>query len=152
MKTLGLLSKDLVAGLLFVAIGIAFLWIGLDYRFGTNRQMGPGYFPIVLSSLMILLGVIVALKGLFQGGERIGAPGLKGMTFVLGATFVFALLIRPAGMPIAIFVLTFAGSMASAKFRLLPSLLLAAGLAAFCVVVFNWALGMPFPIWGYWFR
>lgn len=153
MKTSGLLSKDLVAGALFISTGIIFLWIGKDYHFGTSRQMGAGYFPVVLSVLLIALGAIVFVKALLaKEGELIEGVGIKGLLFVLGATFAFAFLIRSAGLPIATFVLAFIGSMASEKFRLIPSLLVAGGLAISCLVVFNYALGMPFPTLGYWFR
>ena len=152
MRSSTLLTKDVVSGLLFIGIGIVFLWIGMDYRFGTNRQMGPGYFPVVLSGLLIGLGVLIILMELRNAGHKIEPLSVKGIIFVLGAIMAFAFLIRPAGMPVAVFVLSFVGAMASSQFRLIPALLLSIGLVVFCVVVFNWALGMPFPIWGYWFR
>lgn len=152
MKSSGLFTKDMVAGLLFIVTGLAFLYLGWGYRFGTSRQMGPGYFPIVLSVLLVGLGALVCLSSLKQHREVLEAVSFKGLIFVLGATFAFAILIRPAGMPIAIFVLAFFGSMASSNFKPVQSLLLGIGLAVFSVVVFNWGLGMPFPVSGYWFR
>jgi hypothetical protein len=144
-------SKDLVSGLVFITIGLAFLWIGSDYRFGSSSQMGPGYFPVVLSILLTALGSTVAVRAVISGGERISGVNVKGIVFVIGATFIFGLLIRPLGMPVAIFILAFVGAIASKHFHPFTSVLLAAGLSAFCMIVFNWGLGMPFPIWGYWF-
>lgn len=152
MRSSGLITKDMVAGLLFIVTGLTFLYLGWGFRFGTSRQMGPGYFPMVLSVLLIGLGALVCLSSLKKHKEALEAVSIKGLIFVLGATFAFAMLIRPAGMPIAIFVLAFFGSMASSNFKPVQSILLAAGLAVFSVVVFNWALGMPFPVLGYWFR
>ena len=152
MRSSGLLTKDMVAGLLFVITGLTFLYLGWGYRFGTSRQMGPGYFPIVLSALLIGLGALVCLTSIKNRSEALEAVSYKGLIFVLGATFAFAMLIRPAGMPVAIFVLAFFGSMASSNFKPVQSVLLGVGLAVFSVVVFNWALGMPFPVLGYWFR
>ena len=41
--------RDIIGGIATVAVGIGFLMIGTDLEFGTARQMGPGYFPVVLS-------------------------------------------------------------------------------------------------------
>ena len=48
--------KDLVAGLMFIAVGIAAIVIASNYTLGTAARMGPGYFPRILGILMIVLG------------------------------------------------------------------------------------------------
>ena len=40
--------KDFVAGLMFIAIGIAAIVIASNYTLGTAARMGPGYFPRIL--------------------------------------------------------------------------------------------------------
>jgi hypothetical protein len=152
LKASDVSSKDLVAGLVFITIGMAFLWVGLDYHVGTARQMGPGFFPVALSVLLTGLGVAIALKALAAGRNPIVGVNFRGMGFVIGATAGFGLLIRPAGMLIAVFVLTAVGAIASSQFRASTSVLLATGLSVFCIVVFNWGLGMPFPVLGYWLQ
>ena len=37
-------SKDLLSGLLFLAIGIGAIVVARDYPFGTPMRMGSGYF------------------------------------------------------------------------------------------------------------
>jgi hypothetical protein len=56
--------QDLGAGLLFLAIGGAGVLIGQDLAFGTARRMGPGFFPTIISALIMLIGVLVALRGI----------------------------------------------------------------------------------------
>lgn len=56
--------KDIVAGLFFFAVGVFFLIQGLEYKIGTVSNMGPGFFPVAFSSLLIVLSVIVTIKGL----------------------------------------------------------------------------------------
>ncbi|MBB3649145.1 tripartite tricarboxylate transporter TctB family protein (plasmid) [Rhizobium ruizarguesonis] len=146
------LSKDLVAGLVFVTIGLGFLWGGLDYRVGTVSEMGPGFFPVSLAILLIALGAVVALKSLTGVRESLESVNLRGIVFVIGATALFGILIRPAGMLIAVFVLTALGAFASMQFRARNAVLLAVGLTVFCLVIFNWGLGMPFPVLGYWLQ
>ncbi|WP_082597534.1 tripartite tricarboxylate transporter TctB family protein [Rhizobium sp. Root708] len=147
-----LVTRDFVAGCLFVVLGLAFLWGGFQYSFGTVKQMGPGYFPVVLALLLIALGFIVALKGFVATGEPISGLNVRGIVFVLGATLAFGLLMRPAGLLISVFVLAAIGAIASAQSKIKGAALLAAGLSAFCVLGFCYALGMPFAVFGYWFR
>ena len=52
-----LLSTDLLSGLLFAALGAGALYISWRYPAGTAARMGPGYFPHLVSSLLVLLGV-----------------------------------------------------------------------------------------------
>ena len=51
--------KDLLAGLIFIGFGLAFGYATLGYQIGTALRMGPGYFPLVLAGIMVLLGVVI---------------------------------------------------------------------------------------------
>ena len=58
--------KDFWAGLMFIASGLFFaLWAMEFYQMGTAVRMGPAYFPTVLGFLLVGLGVIVLLQGLY---------------------------------------------------------------------------------------
>ena len=49
-------QKDFVSGLMFTAIGAGFAWnSALSYDIGSASQMGPGYFPLVLGLVLVLL-------------------------------------------------------------------------------------------------
>ena len=48
--------RDVVGGVLVMAIGAGFLLLGTDLPTGTSRRMGAGYFPSMLSWLMVALG------------------------------------------------------------------------------------------------
>jgi putative tricarboxylic transport membrane protein len=50
--------QDLGAGLAFALIGLAGLYFGSDLAFGSSSRMGPGYFPILLSALIITVGLV----------------------------------------------------------------------------------------------
>ena len=49
--------QDIGAGLVFVLIGLAGLYFGSELAFGTSARMGPGYFPTLLSVLIIAIGL-----------------------------------------------------------------------------------------------
>ena len=52
--------RDVVGGLVVVAIGGLFLLFGRELPVGTSFRMGPGYFPTILSWLMVALGAVMA--------------------------------------------------------------------------------------------
>jgi hypothetical protein len=79
-------QKDFFSGLLFMGLGIAFGWGALGYKLGDAGRMGPGYFPLLLGSLMAILGVVIVFKALTvktEGGDRIGSWAWRPLAFVL---------------------------------------------------------------------
>ena len=60
-------QKDLLAGLMFLAFGLAFVIIaGTNYQMGTAVRMGPAYFPILLGGLLAVLGFIIFARSFFS--------------------------------------------------------------------------------------
>lgn len=143
--------KDFWTGILFMFVGAAAVVLARDYPFGTTFKMGPGYFPTVLGALLTLVGLIAVLRGLLRPGTPIGRYAWRELLLILAATMVFGLLLRGAGLILAVLVLVVAGAAASRYFRWSSALALAAGMAAFCVLVFVKALGLPIPMIGPWF-
>ena len=48
--------------------------------------MGPGYFPTLLSALIIALGVVVAFRGLTVEGPPIETIHVRLISFIIAAT------------------------------------------------------------------
>ena len=48
--------RDVIGGLVVMAIGAGFLLSGQALDLGSSLRMGPGYFPTILSILMIASG------------------------------------------------------------------------------------------------
>ena len=64
-----LARKDVLAGLLFIAVAVLGLWISRDYPIGTALRMGTGYVPRLLCWLLFGLGVIVLVQGLREAQD-----------------------------------------------------------------------------------
>ena len=90
--------KDFWAGLLYAGFGAAAVLIARDYGMGSSSRMGPAYFPTVLGSLLLLIGLASLIRSFFAKGEPIGAIAWKGMFLVTLATVLFGVLLRPAGL------------------------------------------------------
>ena len=144
--------KDFYAGLIYIAFALAGILIGRNYSFGTAGRMGPGYFPVVLSCVLLAFGVASVVRSFVRPGEPIGGFAWKPALLVLGATALFGALIETAGLPIAMIALVLVSAAASAKFRFEWGATLGLiGLVVFCSLVFVWGLGVPMPLRGSWF-
>lgn len=142
--------KDFWSGLIFIAVGSASLFISGDYERGTAGMMGPGYFPTVLGWLLAAIGAVAVIRSSVIRGDAIGRFAIGKAILVLLATVLFGVLVRGAGMVAAIVVMIMMSGYASVRFNTRRYLLLALGMAAFCVLVFITGLGLPIPMFGPW--
>ncbi len=143
--------KDILAGLVFVAFGLAFAVVAMSYEIGSPLRMGPGYFPFVLGCLLILLGGVIAAKGLLAGeGEAIGAIPWRAVGLIIAAVLFFGLTVRGLGLVPSIFVTALMSGFASRRTTLLMGLLVTAGLTILCILVFVVALRLRLPLLGPW--
>ena len=145
--------KDFWTGLIYLAVGAAVILIARDYSFGTACRMGPGYFPLVLSGLLLVFGVVAVVRSFIvprRAGRRL-RPG-RPLVLVLGRDGrCSALLLSTPGLVIALLALVLMSAAASEKFRFdWRAALGLVGLVVFCSLVFVKGLGVPMPLFGSW--
>jgi putative tricarboxylic transport membrane protein len=143
--------KDFWTGLLYILFGSSAILIARDYGMGTGGRMGPAYFPNILGGLLIVIGAISVIRSFIAYGAPIGTFAFKGLVLVSVSVLVFGIVVRGAGLAVAIPILVIISAYASKRFRWGPTLLIAAGLTMFCSLVFIRGLGIPLPIIGPWF-
>ena len=145
-------QKDFGAGILYIAFGAVGFYIGRDYGMGQASRMGPGYFPTVLSVMLMGFGLAAVIRSFITKKEElVGSFAWKPAIFVVGSTSLFALLLIPLGLILALVVLILVSASASHYFKLEWK---AAGLlvvlVTFCALVFAKGLGVPMPLLGTW--
>ena len=145
-------QKDLGAGLLYIAFGAVGWFIARDYGMGQASRMGPGYFPMVLSVMLMVFGLAAVVRAFIgKEGEAIGAFNWKGVLFVCGSTALFAFLLIPLGLVIALVVMCVVSAAASHYFKFeWKAVALLVVLVLFCALVFAKGLGVPMPLIGTW--
>jgi hypothetical protein len=143
-------TKDLWAGIIYIFFGVSAIFIARSYTLGTAFRMGPAYFPIVLSVLLIVIGAVSVIRAFIVRGTPIEAFAFRGLFLVTASVAVFGLLVRGAGLIMALPLLVIISAFASVKFRWRATLIMAAGLTLFCALVFLKGLGIPLPIIGPW--
>lgn len=142
--------RDFWAGLLYLIIGAAALYMAADYEMGTAVSMGPGYFPKVLSCLLILIGFISLVRSFVVRGEPLQGFAFSKIIYVTISIIAFALVVEGAGFAIAVMLVFGISAAASRFFNWKLTLGIAVGSALFCSLLFVKGLGIPLPIFGPW--
>jgi hypothetical protein len=151
MKNITIDWTDALAGLVFILFGLLFGVQSLGLEIGTAFRMGPGYFPLVLSGLLLVLGGLIVAGAIHdRGGEGVGTLAWRGAFFILPAPIFFGLTVRGLGFVPAVFLTTLVAALASFKMRLHWALVLAACVSIFATLVFSYGLGLPFRRFGPW--
>ena len=143
--------KDFWPGLIYIFFGSSAVIIARDYGMGTALKMGPAYFPTILGGVLVGIGVIAVIRSFIVPGAPVGGFACKGLALVVFSVLLFGLIVRGAGLAVALPLLVVISALASVRFRWHPTLVMAAGLTIFCVVVFLKGLGIPLPTIGRWF-
>lgn len=150
MKGISLDPANGLCGAMFVAVGTFFAVQSLGLEIGTAFRMGPGYFPLLLAAVLILLGLIILVEAVRFESEPVGPLAMRGMLFILPAPIVFGLTIRGLGFVPAIFLAALIASFASRRMTPVTALVLASLVTLFATVIFSYALGLPFRRFGPW--
>jgi hypothetical protein len=139
--------KDFWSGVLLIATGAVAIYMARNYAFGSSLRMGPGYFPTVLGAMLIAFGIYFGAQGLRADAEKLTQSWSLRALIVLPLSLVgFGLLIDRAGFIPAMLALIVVSAAASKQSRLVEVLLFSVLLTVFCIVVFIWALGLPYEL------
>jgi hypothetical protein len=152
MKSVSFDTTNAICGALLVATGAFFAFQSYNLDLGTTLRMGPGYFPLLLSGVLIILGAIIFVQAMRVQGEPMGLLAWRGMLFILPAPIFFGLTVRGLGFVPAIFLTAFIACFASHRMTVIHAILLSVLLTAFSVGVFSYGLGLPFERFGPWVR
>lgn len=134
--------RDATAGVLTIVTAVLFIEQAAQYRMGTLFRMGPGLFPIVLGSLLGLLGLALVAQS-FRGGA--GEPAdlrWRPLVMIAIGVLLFAAFIERLGLAPATLALVLASSFSEPVFRPLRALILAIAIFALVYGIFVLMLGM----------
>ena len=141
------MSRDRAVGLMLAAMGTVIGLAAAKYERGLLRNIGPGFFPTLIASLLAALGVVIAMR---RADNRIESAArvrsMRRLAAVPGAVIAFALLIESAGVVLAAMALVITSSCARAGGRRRDVALLALVLSLLAVLIFVWGLGVPLSV------
>ena len=143
--------RDLGAAAVLLAFGLFALTQARGLRFGSIVSPGPGFFPLCLAGAFasVSLGLVAsALRtppgtvARTPGGDLVGRLKVAGM---LAALLAYALVLEPAGFPLATFALLLFFFKALQRQRWLVALGASLATALAMYVVFKVWLGVNLP-------
>lgn len=143
-------SRDALAGGFLFLVGLCFAVESvLRLDIGTAGQMGPGYYPILLSLLIMPMGVAIAFGRSPADAEPGPMIDLRELLLLGGAPMLFGLTIERLGFVPATFLAVFAAAMTDRQAGLVPTLVTSVALTLFCVLVFIYGVGMPYQLFAF---
>jgi hypothetical protein len=142
---------DILAGGIFIAIGLAFVVGSLGYELGTPLRMGPGYFPLLTGGVLAVLGLIILVKGLVAGEViELGRIPWRSVILIVAAILFFGFTVRGLGFVPSVAVTALLTALASYRIRLVTAVAVAAGLTGLSVLIFIVGLQLRLPLFGSW--
>ena len=143
-------NKDLLAGIMFMVIGVVFAVGAYNYQMGTAARMGPGFFPRILGFIMAGLGVIIAGIGLKNQAQFAATEGIgwtwKPVIILTVAVVLFGFTLPTLGLIIAISLLTFISGIAAHDKNYRELAMITVIMCIFCAGVFIWGLKLQMKL------
>jgi len=144
-------KQNFLGGLLLVGFGLGALLIARTYKMGTAFRMGSGYFPVLLSSLLIVIGILVAALGVKSGDVKLPKMAWRQLIMISAAVAVFGLILKGAGLLLSTFVMVVVSRLARPGYSWAETLVLGVAISAFCSAIFYFGLKIQMPLlpsWG----
>jgi len=149
-------KRDFYAGGLMTLLGAAITLNSTTYSTGTLMHMGPGMFPFILGIVLTFIGVLIlgtALVTPLSDDENILPKNRewRGWGCILAGPILFIIFGEFFGMVAGTFACVFVSALGDRTATLKSSLVLAAGVTFFGVLLFSYVLQLPFPMfrWGH---
>lgn len=139
-------NRNLARGVFLLAISLAFGLEAMRYPLGDVSRPGPGLFPLMVSSLLFLIGVITTVRSRFI--ERVHLEfNFKNIAIILTSLCGFALISQHLNMIVGIVFMVFCASFAgTASYSVARNLKVSAGLIA-VAFAFQKLLGFNLPLY-----
>ena len=128
-----------------MAISLAFGLVSLRYPMGQFSRAGPGLFPILVSCLLFLIGLITVVRSRFV--ERVHLDfKMENIAIILASLCGFAVISEHLNMIAGIVFMVFCASFAGSSYSVVRNLKISAGLIA-VAYAFQKLLGLNLPLY-----
>ncbi len=146
-------KRDYYAGGLMALIGAGTILEAGHYQVGTLFHMGPGFFPIILGVVLVLVGILIA--GAAASASVVGEddrvhlpePQWRGWSCIIAGPVLFIVLGKYAGLIPAAFFCVFVSALGDRTATLKSALVLSITITVFGVFLFSYILQVSLPLW-----
>ncbi|SFM05614.1 tripartite tricarboxylate transporter TctB family protein [Variovorax sp. OV329] len=139
------MNRVLVRGLVLMGIALLFGLNSFRYQLGDLSRAGAGLFPLIISSILFLIGAITVLTTRVMPFETLDY-NVRNISIILLSFVGFALISQFINMLAAIVFLAFFSTLAGTSYSLKRNLKIAIGLV---IVAFGFRdlLGLNLPLY-----
>ncbi|WP_431122239.1 tripartite tricarboxylate transporter TctB family protein [Variovorax paradoxus] len=127
-----------------MAIALAFGLTALRYPIGDLSRAGPGLFPVMVSSLLLLIGVSTVVRSFLVAPVQLDLH-FKNIALILGSLCGFALISMYLDMVAGIVFMVFCSAFAGSSNSWLRNVKISAGLIAMAFALQK-LLGLNLPL------
>ncbi len=138
-------NRNLLKGLFLIAISALFGLGALRFPIGRLERAGPGFFPLIVSALLFVLGASMVLRSRFE--ERVPIEfNVKNIVIIMTSLAGFAVLSALVNMITGIVFLVFVSTLAGTSYSIRRNVIIAAVLVG-VAFVFLKGLGLQLPLY-----
>ena len=137
-------DRTLVRGLFLIAIALFFGLGSFQYKVGSLSRAGAGLFPLLVSSLLLLIGLATVVRSRYVAREAVQFNA-QNVALVLTSLVGFALLSQYINMTVGIVFMVFCSTFAGTSYSIVRNLKISAGLLAIAFAMSK-LLGVNLPL------
>lgn len=140
-----MIDRHLARGLFLAVISLIFGLGALRYDIGSLSRAGPGLFPLMVSSLLMLIALATIVRSRFVERQALNL-NVRNIALLLGALCVFSVVSKLVNMTAGIVTMVFVASLAaSGRYSVVRNVKIAAALVAIAFA-FQKLLGLNLPL------
>jgi hypothetical protein len=142
-------QRAFTSGLLFVITALAFFLGSREYDLGTPAQMGPGFFPSLVSVCLGGAGLFIMLGAVRRGSarQRLEPWNIRLLVWIAGSVTLFAFMLPRFGFVLSLVALLVLASLASHEARWRGIVINTLVLVAIAIGAFVYGIDLQLPLW-----
>ena len=138
---------DLAFAVFLVALGALALALSSQLSVGSALRWGQVTFRAGSSILIMVYGLALGIRAIFSGQQSFPEIAFRPLLLISASVAVFAIVLPLVGLAVTAAAVVICAGFAAYDVRLRENAVLALVLAAFAVLLFVKALGLPIAIW-----
>jgi len=137
-------NQKVMRGLALIAVSLFFGLQAASYHVGSFERAGAGLFPLLVSSIVGLIGVAMLVQSRFEAAEPMSF-NVRNILVIMVSLIGFVLIAQHLKMILAIVYLVFVATLAGSEYSVLRNLKIGAVLIAIAFA-FHSFLGLDLPL------
>lgn len=138
-------NRNFVRGLVLMAIALLFGLVSRNYTLGELSRSGPGLFPLMVSCLLFVVGLLSVVRSHFVDPVPLNYNA-KNIALILLSLVGFTLISQYLNMILGIVFLVFCSTFAGTSYSVVRNIKISLGLIA-VAFAFKHLLGLSLPLY-----